>query len=91
MLIFSLNAVFATLFLMAARWAWVRAWPFLRLGWTGIQAETRKPDFRRNIVSRRNISESGRFLLGGLLWAAITLGAVAFGVWFVVQALAVIL
>lgn len=88
MLLFTVNTVFAAIFLLAARGALRRALPFLRAGWSAIRTETQKPDYRVNITSRRVISEGGRFLLGGLVWLGIALGSAAYGLLFAWRALA---
>lgn len=67
-MIFVVNSVFGTIFAGFARFALMRALPFLRMGWTVIGAEVRKPDYRHDVESRRAIEEGGRFLVGGAVW-----------------------
>ncbi|MEQ8673176.1 MAG: hypothetical protein RLP44_20205 [Aggregatilineales bacterium] len=82
MLILALNAVFAGIFLVFSRTAFLRARLFLMLGWNTVRAEVIKPDYRQNVESRRLISEGGRFFLGGLFWLIATLVAFSLGIYF---------
>jgi hypothetical protein len=68
MLIITINALFGAGCLFFTQRAFRRGWPFLRIGWTAVQASASQPDFRVNVFRRRAISEGGRFLLGGLFW-----------------------
>lgn len=91
MLLISVNAVFALIFGFGARYALMRALPFLRIGWNGIRAETQKPNYRANIESRRTISQASNFLIGGIVWLIIGIGAIGFVIFFVMMALALLL
>ncbi|MCB9453809.1 MAG: hypothetical protein H6672_20450 [Anaerolineaceae bacterium] len=81
----SLNAIFAYVSLRLAWLAWGRAVPFVRAGWQTIHAEVRHADYRYHIERRRAISVGGGFLVGGLLWAGVSVAAAGFGLFFVVQ------
>lgn len=90
MLLISVNAVFAFIFGLGARFALIRAIPFLRVGWEGIRAETRKPDYRTNVESRRAINQASNFLLGGVVWLVIAIGAAGFVLFFIASALVIL-
>lgn len=85
MILLTLNAVFAAAFVIAGRNAARRGWPFVRHGWTLVQAHAGAPDARRNVERRRVIGEGGRFLIGGLLWLGAGAVELAAGVYFAVQ------
>lgn len=86
MLLIAVNLIFAVVTLLFARTAFIRAFPFIRTGWTAIRAATQHPDFRRDVNLRRVISDGGGFLIGGVIWLVIGVGAVGLGVFFGVQA-----
>jgi hypothetical protein len=86
MLFAALNAIFATAALGIAMQAFRKGLPFVRDGWTVIQAQTREPDFRENVERRRAISEGGRFLVGGLMWLLTAIVAFVGAIYFSVQA-----
>lgn len=73
MLIVTINALFGAGCFFLAQRAFRRGWPFLRTGWTAVQANASQPDFRINVFRRQAISEGGRFLLGGIFWLATAL------------------
>jgi hypothetical protein len=87
MLILTLNAAFAALFAAGARLALTRAVPFLRAGWIAIAAGVRQPDYRAHVESRRLISEGGAFVIGGIAWGAIGIGALILALTFALRAL----
>ena len=86
MLLATLNAIFAMGALAIATQAARKGIPFVRDGWTMIQAQTSHPDFRYNVERRRAISDGGRFLIGGVLWLVTGAAALAGAVYFGVQA-----
>ncbi len=88
MLIITVNAIFALIFLWFVPGALRRARLFLAAGWGVLRAETQKPDYRERIESRHAISEAGNFLVGGLFWLTAGLVALGLGIFFIVQALA---
>jgi hypothetical protein len=86
MLLAALNALFAMGALTIALQAFRKGLPFVRYGWTVLQTQTQHPDYRTNVERRRAISEGGRFLVGGILWLMMSLGAVLAAVYFGLQA-----
>lgn len=87
MLLVTLNAVFALIFLSFAPNAFKRARPLIQIGWEVINAEVQKPDYRQHVESRRKISEASWFLLGGIFWLATAIGAAGFGLYFIAELL----
>lgn len=87
MLLLALNGIFAMIFFAFARRAFGRAWPFLKLGWWVIDEEVKKSDYRRNIESRKVISQAGVFLVGGLLWLLAGMVSGGLSVYFSVELL----
>lgn len=85
MLLVALNAIFAGIFLTFAWNASRRARAFLQTGYAVIREETKKPDFRANVESRRAISEAGNFIIGGVFWSVACLVAFGLGVFFSVE------
>ena len=86
MLLATLNAIFATGALAIAMQAVRKGLPFVRSGWTIIQAQTSHPDFRFNVERPRSISDGSRFLIGGLLWLVTGVVALAGAIYFGIQA-----
>ncbi len=86
MLLLTLNAIFAMAAAGIAVQSFRRGIPFVRNGWTVIQTQTQHPDYRVNVERRRAISEGGRFLIGGITWLVISIGAVLATVYFGGQA-----
>ena len=90
MLLASLNAIFATGALAIAMQAIRKGLPFVRSGWTIIQAQTSHPDFRYNVERRRAISDGSRFLIGGVLWLVTGAIALAGTIYFSIQAFSLV-
>jgi hypothetical protein len=86
MLLAIVNAIFATLFWRFALSSLRRGRAFVRTGWLAIDASVAQPGFRQDINRRRTIDEGGRFLLGGLTWLVLGLGAVVIGALFAIEA-----
>lgn len=87
MLLLALNGIFAVIFFAFARRAVGRAWPFLKLGWSVVDREVKKSDYRQNVESRRIISQAGMFLIGGVLWLLAGMVSGGLSVYFSVELL----
>lgn len=90
MLLAAINAIFAMGALTIAMQAFRKGLPFLRNGWTVLQTQTQHPDYRTNVERRRAINEGGRFLIGGILWLVMSLGAALAAAYFGIQAFTLI-
>lgn len=85
MVMLTLNAVFAAGFATAGVNALRRGWPFLQYGWSLLRLHADAADADENVERRRAISEGGRFVVGGLLWLAASVGAFGFAAYFGIQ------
>jgi len=85
MLLVALNGAFAFIFLSFAWNTWKRGVVFWRTGWEAIRTESQRENFRRNVESRRVISEATPFLVGGLFWIGAAIVAAGFGFFFGIQ------
>jgi hypothetical protein len=82
MLLAAVNALFAMGALAIAMQAARKGLPFIRYGWTLLQIATSHPDYRVNVERRREVSEGGRFLLGGVFWLVVMVGMVIAALYF---------
>lgn len=82
-----LNALFAWLFGMTARYALPRGYYSLRGGYSLIALHAKEPDARTNVERRQAINQGTLFLLGGLGWLLAGLFSAGLTVFFVVQVL----
>jgi len=88
MLILTIDLIFAAVAFGMARAAFSRGWPFMRSGWQIIDAQVqRTSDPRRDVESRRNISDGGSLLIGGVLHLIGGLVAAGVGLYFSLDAM----
>jgi hypothetical protein len=86
MLLAAVNALFAMGAFTIALQAFRKGLPFVRNGWIILQTQTQYPDYRTNVERRRAVQEGGRFLIGGILWLVMSLGALLAAGYFGAQA-----
>lgn len=82
-----INLIFA---LLAWRLAWSalrRGVDFVRVGWLAIDTAVQHPGYRSDFFARGVISEGGRFLVAGIAWVLLAVGAGGAGAAFAAAAL----
>lgn len=76
----SIQAVFAIVFGVIARYCLPRGWMFLRMGWFAIRTYSDAGNVRENVERQRGISSGTSFFLAGLGWFSGGLIAAGLGV-----------
>lgn len=87
MLLITVNGVLALVCAHFARISLVHALPLLRTGWLAIDVVVRQPGYRQDVEKRRRISDGGRLLFSGVVWAVTGLVALGLGAFFAVETL----
>jgi hypothetical protein len=82
----SLHALLAGVFALYARSALMRGALFFRYGLLTIRIEVdRQSNYRVDVRARRQISEGGAFVIGGLLWLGAGLICAGLCIHFIIQ------